>query len=79
MPLESPTSLSDILAPSTSSTHHPKQQQQQSQKSLPHSIRLVEIPWSKEIKASLQFSIDDSQCGTMSPIAAKHNGVRITQ
>lgn len=75
--LESPTSLSDILAPSTSSTHH--QQQHTSQKPLPHSIRLVEIPWSKENKASLQFSIDGSQSGTMSPIAIKHNGVRISQ
>lgn len=75
--LESPTSLSDILAPSTSSAH--QQQQTQSQKPLPHSIRLVEIPWSKENKASLQFSIDDSQSGTMSPIAIKHNGVRISQ
>lgn len=80
--LESPTSLSDILAPSTSSSHQQQQkqqQQQQSQKTLPHSIRLVEIPWSKENKASLQFSIDDSQSGTMSPIATKHNGVRISQ
>ncbi|XP_031616325.1 LIM domain kinase 1-like isoform X2 [Contarinia nasturtii] len=69
--IESPTSLSDILAPS-SSTH-------QQQKTLPHSIRLVEIPWSNENKTALRLSIDDSQNGTMPIIATKHNGIRISQ
>ncbi|XP_055305060.1 LIM domain kinase 1 isoform X2 [Sitodiplosis mosellana] len=69
--IESPTSLSDILAPSSSS-HQP-------QKTLPHSIRLVEIPWSNENKAALRLSIDDSQNGITPMIATKHNGIRISQ
>lgn len=69
--IESPTSLSDILAPSSSS--------QQPQKSLPHSIRLVDIPWSSEHQSALRLSIDDSQNGTMPTIANKHNGIRISQ
>lgn len=70
--IESPTSLSDILAPCSSA--------QAIQKSLPHSIRLVEIPWTSENKNVIRLSIDDSiQSGTLTPTGNKCTGIRISQ
>lgn len=72
--INSPTSLSDILNPSTSTKGLT------TQKTLPHSIRLIELPWCNENKTTIQLSIDDSRnVPTVEMNSNKTTGVRITQ
>lgn len=63
--------LSDILQPSSS--------KQSPQKTLPHSIRLVEIPWTTENKNVLRLSVDGIQSGAPSPTGNQCTGVHISQ
>lgn len=82
--IDSPTSLSEILAPS-SSTHRISRtnasgSMPSSQKTLPHSIRLVEIPWSSENKGAIRLQADENnQNGLPSTMSTKCSGVRISE
>lgn len=55
------------------------QHQQQQQKKMPHSIRLVEIPWTKGSRGGIRLSIDETQKGA--PITSNITcpGVRISE
>lgn len=67
-PLEK-SATTAVTAPSVSNT----------QKKLPHSIRLVEIPWSKGSRGGFRLSIDESQKGAPITSNIACPGVRISE
>jgi len=53
---------------------------QNKQKQTPHSIRLVEIPWTKGNKAGIRLSVDENQLGApITAATAGCPGVRISE
>lgn len=49
------------------------------QKKPPHSIRLVEIPWSKNNKGGIRLSVDENQIGAPLSLSAGYRGIRISE